>query len=404
MAAACAQIASGQTIQRCSDYSESNVLSSIVPADTKEHIPGGLHAWGVTPFSSCIYTHGKSQTCDTECIMATAGSTSVDPIGGFTSIEKGALSVVGTHQVSGGWMPADNITIGGGVSCTGRVLAAAVNCFTVPGNSNACFVNVTLGAFGSVSINTNATQVWSSAPPVEVQTTCASEPDPENAPTPTPTPSCITSNSCSVPPCDPDNPPVIKFGNGQDGNAPNPCDSPIIIDLTGGGFALTDAAHGVLFDIANTGTPIQIAWTANANNAWLVLDRDGNGQINSGAEMFGNFTTQPSSPNPNGFNALKVYDDPVNGGNGDGVIDSRDQIFSKLRLWVDANHDGICQPGELHLLPDLGVYAISLDYTESKRTDQFGNVFRYSARINPGLSGNGSDVGKKAYDVFLMAQ
>jgi hypothetical protein len=195
--------------------------------------------------------------------------------------------------------------------------------------------------------------------------------------------------------CDPDDPTSCPC---------TPSNSPIIIDLTGSGFALTDAAHGVLFDIANTGTPIQIAWTANTNNAWLVLDRDGNGQITSGAEMFGNFTNQNTIPHPNGFNALALYDDPMNGGNGDGIIDSRDQIFSRLRLWVDANHDGICQPGELHTLPDLGVYAISLDYTESGRTDQFGNVFRYSARINPGLSGKDDVVGKKAYDVFLMAQ
>jgi hypothetical protein len=70
-----------------------------------------------------------------------------------------------------------------------------------------------------------------------------------------------------------------------------------------------------------------MGWTANANNAFLVLDRNGDGVINGGAGMFGNFTPQPSSPNPNGFLALAVYDDPTNGGNGDGMIDARDQIF-----------------------------------------------------------------------------
>ena len=158
-----------------------------------------------------------------------------------------------------------------------------------------------------------------------------------------------------------------------------------------------------MFDIANTGTSIQLAWTANANNAFLVLDRNGSGTITDGAELFGNFTSQPASAHPNGFAALAVYDDPMNGGNGDGVIDARDKIFSSLRLWVDANHDGISQPGELHTLPELGIYSISLDYSLSERTDQYGNLFRYRARVNQGMHGP-ADVGKTAYDVFLVSK
>jgi hypothetical protein len=174
--------------------------------------------------------------------------------------------------------------------------------------------------------------------------------------------------------------------------------SPIIIDLTGDGFFLTSAANGVKFDIANTGAPIQIAWSANSNNAFLVLDRNGNGVINSGAELFGNFTPQPTSAHPNGFLALAQYDT-----NGDGVIDAKDPIYSQLRLWVDANHDGISQPGELHTLPEMGVFSISLNYSLSMRTDAFGNVFRYKANINQGPNGE-TDVGKKAYDVFFVSQ
>jgi hypothetical protein len=190
-------------------------------------------------------------------------------------------------------------------------------------------------------------------------------------------------------------------GGGGGGNAPD-C-SPIIVDVTGDGFALTDAEHGVTFDITNDGIPIHMAWTANATNAFLALDRNGSSTITNGAELFGNFTSQPVSAHPNGFAALAVYDDPMNGGNGDGVIDARDKIFSSLRLWVDANHDGVSQSEELHTLPELGIYSISLDYQLSERKDQYGNLFRYRARVNQGLHGP-NDVGKTAYDVFLVSK
>jgi len=174
--------------------------------------------------------------------------------------------------------------------------------------------------------------------------------------------------------------------------------------LSGDGFFLTDADHGVRFDIAGTGNPIQIAWTVpGSKNAFLALDRDGSGVITSGKELFGNFTPQPASQHPNGFLALAEFDKPENGGNGDGIIDSRDAVFSQLRLWVDANHDGISQPGELHTLPEMSVFSISLDYSLSQRTDGFGNVFRYKARVNKGQNGD-SDVGRAAFDVFFVTQ
>lgn len=187
--------------------------------------------------------------------------------------------------------------------------------------------------------------------------------------------------------------------NPVDGGAGSDGCSPIIIDLAGNGFSLTSAANGVMFDIRSTGTPMKISWTApGAANAFLVLDRNGNGVIDNGTEMFGNSTPQPASAHPNGFLALAQYD-----ANGDGVIDASDPIYSQLRLWVDANHDGISQPEELHTLPEMGVYSISLDYSLSMRTDEFGNVFRYKAKVNVGQAG-ASDVGKKAYDVFFVSQ
>ncbi len=179
--------------------------------------------------------------------------------------------------------------------------------------------------------------------------------------------------------------------------------SPIVIDTTGKGFHLTSAEDGVMFDFNGDGKPFKLSWTAeDSGNAFLALDRNHNGRIDSAKELFGNITEQPPSPDPNGFLALAEFDKPENGGNGDGIIDSRDAVFSHLLLWIDANHDGISQPNELHALPEMGVYSLALTYTESRRTDQFGNQFRYRSAVNPDPEDGESRDGRVTYDVFLQ--
>ena len=140
---------------------------------------------------------------------------------------------------------------------------------------------------------------------------------------------------------------------------------PLIIDLDKNGFELTDVENGVHFDMDRNGIDEKTGWITGAD-AFLALDRNGDGIINDSGELFGDRTYLKNGNYANsGFQALAEYDDDLNG-----IINAHDEVYNRLLLWQDKNNDGISTEDELMSLSNAGISAINLGYESVNSTDE----------------------------------
>ena len=165
--------------------------------------------------------------------------------------------------------------------------------------------------------------------------------------------------------------------------------TPILLDLDRNNFHLVGLDDPSEFDLGADGFLDQIGWTsADQLDVFLCMDRNGNGIVDNGSELFGDATRLMTGFRAtNGFIALAELDAGIVGGNENGFVDLDDPFFSQLLIWIDSNHNGFSEREELILLEESGVVAIDLDYRIHWRIDQHGNRFAYIS--NAWLVGSG---------------
>ena len=128
------------------------------------------------------------------------------------------------------------------------------------------------------------------------------------------------------------------------------------------------ATSNIHFDHDGDGVLTRTGW-AGEDDALLVWDRNANGTIDTGAELFGDFTQLPNGTlAPNGFAALAALD-----ANGDGILDASDPAFAELKLWRDSSQDGVSQGGEFITLAQAGIVSLNLAHTLKNQNLANGN-------------------------------
>jgi hypothetical protein len=151
--------------------------------------------------------------------------------------------------------------------------------------------------------------------------------------------------------------------------------TPILVSIDGG-LTLSSQDGGVLFDLEGNGVAKRWSWPTGGDG-WLAWDRNGNGIIDDGGELFGNASIlRDGRKARNGFDALAQLDS-----NGDGRVDAQDPGFSNLRVWLDTVRDGKSAEGELRSLPELDIAAIGVSPKLAKRRDRWANTYRWRAPV-----------------------
>ncbi len=148
--------------------------------------------------------------------------------------------------------------------------------------------------------------------------------------------------------------------------------SPLVIDLNGDGIKTTSlSSSDVYFDLNNNGYSEKTGWISSSDG-FLVIDKNSNGIIDNGSEMFGNYSDSTSN---NGFEALEKYDS-----NHDGKINKYDDAYYDIKIWQDKNSDGKTDSGELISLSQAGIKSISTNYSESD-IDSNGNTIKQTSTV-----------------------
>ena len=165
--------------------------------------------------------------------------------------------------------------------------------------------------------------------------------------------------------------------------------SPLVVDLDGDGVETTTTEDGTHFDHDNNGFAEKTSWVGK-DDGLLVRDINSNGQIDDGTELFGNNSVLSSGEKAaNGFEALKDLDS-----NNDGIFNSSDTAWNQVKVWKDANSNGVVDEGELLTLEQANVSGINLDYENSTTTDENGNQHNQTGTFikTDGTTGSVHDV------------